>query len=52
MTAINKDHHCRGCYQLPLLSMITAFAAINNKQRPLASGGRHCQLCGSGDGSP
>jgi hypothetical protein len=26
MTAINKDHHCHGCYRLLLPSTMTAFA--------------------------
>ncbi len=32
MTAINKDHHCCSCHQLPLLSMMTAFAIVDDKQ--------------------
>jgi hypothetical protein len=50
MTAVDEDHHLRGCHRPPLPSTMTAIAAINSKQQPLAAGGHHHQLCGSGDG--
>jgi hypothetical protein len=49
-TAVKEDHHHRGRNQPPLPSTMTAIAAVNNKKQPLASGGRRCQLCGSGNG--
>jgi hypothetical protein len=41
-TAVDKDHRCRGRHLPPLPSTMTAFAAIDDKQRPLASGGHRC----------
>ncbi len=39
---INEDHHHRSGLQPLLPSTMTAIAAVNNKQQPLASGGcRH-----------
>jgi len=29
---------------------MTAIAAVDDERRPLASGGRRCRMCGSGDG--
>jgi hypothetical protein len=37
MTTINKDHHRLGRRQKPLPSTMTAIAAVNNQQQPLAS---------------
>jgi hypothetical protein len=39
-TAIDKDHNCHSCHQLLLLSTKAAIAAVDDKQRPLASGGQ------------
>jgi hypothetical protein len=39
---INKDHHHLGRYRLMLPLTMTAIAAVDNKQQPLASGSPHC----------